>query len=131
MHSAIEAVTPESDLARLLAGHLGQNLSQAMKACYRGILTELKRLGVRKADLVVRNVETPRSATVPASRYAEDPVQHWERSLTGRLLHFDALRMRFRETRLAADPACAVCAPGMVFAGYREMQIACGADFSR
>jgi len=86
MHSAIEAVTPESDLARLLAGHLGQNLSQAMKACYRGILTELKRLGVRKADLVVRNVETPRSATVPASRYAEDPVQHWERSLTGRLV---------------------------------------------
>ena len=32
-------------------------------------------------------------------------------SLSGRLLHFDALRMRFRETRLSPDPACAVCAP--------------------
>ncbi|GAB2502760.1 molybdopterin-synthase adenylyltransferase MoeB [Arenimonas alkanexedens] len=30
--------------------------------------------------------------------------------LTGRLLHFDALRMRFRETRLSPDPACVACA---------------------
>ncbi len=50
--------------------------------------------------------------------------------LTGRLLHFDALRMRFRETRLAADPACAVCAPGRPFPGYRELQVGCSADFS-
>ncbi|WP_290890821.1 molybdopterin-synthase adenylyltransferase MoeB [Arenimonas sp.] len=47
--------------------------------------------------------------------------------LTGRLLHFDALRMRFRETRLPADPACPVCAPGRAFPGYREMLAACGA----
>jgi molybdopterin/thiamine biosynthesis adenylyltransferase/rhodanese-related sulfurtransferase len=47
--------------------------------------------------------------------------------LAGRLLHFDALRMRFRETRLSADPACPVCAPGRVFPGYREMLVACGA----
>ena len=32
--------------------------------------------------------------------------------LTGRLLHFDALAMRFRETRLPPDPDCAACAPG-------------------
>lgn len=29
--------------------------------------------------------------------------------LTGRLLHFDALSMRFRETSLGPDPGCAVC----------------------
>ncbi|HEU0153625.1 MAG TPA: molybdopterin-synthase adenylyltransferase MoeB [Arenimonas sp.] len=45
--------------------------------------------------------------------------------LSGRLLHFDALRMRFRETRLAPDPACPVCAPGRVFPGYRELQAMC------
>lgn len=45
--------------------------------------------------------------------------------LSGRLLHFDALRMRFRETRLAPDPACPVCAPGRVFPGYRELQALC------
>jgi molybdopterin/thiamine biosynthesis adenylyltransferase len=32
-------------------------------------------------------------------------------SLAGRLLHFDALAMRFRETRLQADPACPGCGP--------------------
>ena len=39
-------------------------------------------------------------------------------SLAGRLLHFDALAMRFRETRLAPDPDCAVCAAGRPFPGY-------------
>ena len=38
--------------------------------------------------------------------------------LAGRLLHFDALAMRFRETRLAPDPECAVCTPGLPFPGY-------------
>ncbi len=39
-------------------------------------------------------------------------------SLAGRLLHFDALAMRFRETRLRPDPDCPVCAPGRPFPGY-------------
>jgi len=46
-------------------------------------------------------------------------------SLSGRLLHFDALAMRFRETRLRADPDCPVCAPGRVFPGYVQMAAAC------
>src|SRR3546814_1522119 len=40
--------------------------------------------------------------------------------LSGRLLHFDALGMRFRETRLAPDPECPVCAPGVPFPGRSE-----------
>lgn len=39
-------------------------------------------------------------------------------SLAGRLLNFDALAMRFRETRLSADPECPVCAAGREFPGY-------------
>ena len=38
--------------------------------------------------------------------------------LAGRLLHFDALAMRFRETRLNPDPDCAVCTPDRPFPGY-------------
>ena len=38
--------------------------------------------------------------------------------LAGRLLQFDALAMRFRETRLSPDPDCPVCAPGRDFPGY-------------
>lgn len=45
--------------------------------------------------------------------------------LAGRLLQFDALAMRFRETRLAADPDCAVCAAGRAFPGYIDYQQFC------
>ena len=47
--------------------------------------------------------------------------------LRGRLLQFDALKMRFRETRLAPDPDCAVCAPGREFPGYAALQALCAA----
>jgi molybdopterin/thiamine biosynthesis adenylyltransferase/rhodanese-related sulfurtransferase len=45
--------------------------------------------------------------------------------LTGRLLQFDALAMRFRETRLTPDPQCPVCAPGTVFPGYIDYTAFC------
>ncbi|WP_460710209.1 molybdopterin-synthase adenylyltransferase MoeB [Lysobacter terrae] len=38
--------------------------------------------------------------------------------LTGRLLNFDALAMRFRETRLRPDRDCPVCAAEREFPGY-------------
>ena len=47
--------------------------------------------------------------------------------LTGRLLHFDALGMRFRETRLRADPHCPVCAADQEFPGYIDYVQFCGA----
>jgi sulfur-carrier protein adenylyltransferase/sulfurtransferase len=48
--------------------------------------------------------------------------------LRGRLLYFDALAMRFRETRLAADPQCPVCAPGLAFPGYIDYARFCGTE---
>lgn len=45
--------------------------------------------------------------------------------LAGRLLHFDALAMRFRETRLHPDPDCAVCAPGRESGGYTDCATVC------
>ena len=45
--------------------------------------------------------------------------------LRGRLLHFDALGMQFRETRLAPDPDCPVCAPDAVFPGYIDYDAFC------
>ena len=47
--------------------------------------------------------------------------------LTGRLLHFDALAMRFRETRLTPDPDCPVCRAGLPFPGYIDYQAFCSA----
>jgi molybdopterin/thiamine biosynthesis adenylyltransferase/rhodanese-related sulfurtransferase len=50
--------------------------------------------------------------------------------LAGRLLHFDALAMRFRETRLQADPDCAVCTPGRPFPGYIDYAAFCAGGAS-
>lgn len=48
-------------------------------------------------------------------------------SLAGRLMHFDALGMRFRETRLGPDPGCPVCAADREFPGYIDYQAFCAA----
>lgn len=48
--------------------------------------------------------------------------------LAGRLLHFDAMTMRFRETRLSPDPDCPVCAPGIAFSGYIDYARFCSAQ---
>jgi molybdopterin/thiamine biosynthesis adenylyltransferase/rhodanese-related sulfurtransferase len=47
-------------------------------------------------------------------------------SLVGRLLHYDALRQRFQEMKLAPDPDCAYCAPGRPFPGYVDYEAFCG-----
>ena len=49
-------------------------------------------------------------------------------SLAGRLLHFDALAMRFRDMRLRPDPGCPVCAAGVPFPGYIDYARFCGAS---
>ena len=46
-------------------------------------------------------------------------------SLAGRVLMFDALTMRFHETRLAPDPECTVCALGRAFPGYVDYEAFC------
>ncbi|TWT23713.1 molybdopterin-synthase adenylyltransferase MoeB [Luteimonas marina] len=50
---------------------------------------------------------------------------HIGEPLAGRLLHFDALAMRFRETRLSPDPDCPLCAPGAPFPGYIDYAAFC------
>ncbi|PZS94803.1 hypothetical protein A7X83_22625 [Stenotrophomonas maltophilia] len=45
--------------------------------------------------------------------------------LVGRLLRFDALGMRFRETGIRPDPQCPVCAPGVPFPGYIDYAAFC------
>ena len=50
---------------------------------------------------------------------------HVGEPLTGRLLNFDALSMRFRETRLRPDPDCPLCAPRRPFPGYIDYAAFC------
>ena len=45
--------------------------------------------------------------------------------LSSRLLRFDALAMRFRETQVPPDPDCPLCAPGKPFPGYIDYAAFC------
>lgn len=45
--------------------------------------------------------------------------------LIGRLLHVDALTMRFRETRLPRDPECPGCGHAVAFTGYEDIAQLC------
>nr|WP_199039448.1 molybdopterin-synthase adenylyltransferase MoeB [Dyella sp. ASV24] len=45
--------------------------------------------------------------------------------LVGRLLNFDALGMRFKETRLPRDPGCPGCGDGATFHGYEDLVQLC------
>ncbi len=47
-------------------------------------------------------------------------------TLTGRLLIFDALRMRFREMRLRRDPACPACGENPTVRGLIDYERFCG-----
>ena len=50
---------------------------------------------------------------------------HIGEPLTGRLLQFDALAMRFHQTRLEPDPDCPVCAEHRPFPGYIDYDAFC------
>lgn len=47
-------------------------------------------------------------------------------SIAGRLLHFDALSMRFREIKLRRDPACAVCGDQPTLTVLPDYELFCG-----
>jgi hypothetical protein len=59
LYRAIEAVTDEIEVRKLLARELGQAFASAMPACYCEILADLKTLGVKPAALTLRSVEGP------------------------------------------------------------------------
>lgn len=45
--------------------------------------------------------------------------------LVGRLIHFDALKFRFREIKLRRDPECAVCGENPTITELKEIDFAC------
>ena len=49
-------------------------------------------------------------------------------SLLGRLLHFDALKMKFREFKLRRDPDCPVCGEQPTIVTLQDYELFCGAS---
>ena len=59
LYRAIEAVTQDGDLRKLLARELGAALARQMPDCYQRILQMLQQRGLRPAELSVRQMEGP------------------------------------------------------------------------
>jgi len=51
--------------------------------------------------------------------------------LIGRLLHFDALKMKFREFKVRKDPSCPVCSEHPTITGLVDYEAFCGIPHSR
>ncbi len=59
LYSAIEAVTDQLDLRKLLTRDLGWAMARAMPVCYAEIVRDLKARGVQPIGMTVRSVEGP------------------------------------------------------------------------
>ena len=59
LYSAIEAVTDQLDLRKLLTRDMGWAMARAMPVCYAEIVRDLKARGVQPTSMTVRSVEGP------------------------------------------------------------------------
>ncbi|KNZ33686.1 MAG: hypothetical protein AD742_04395 [Methylibium sp. NZG] len=59
LYSAIEAVTDQLDLRKLLTRDMGWAMARAMPVCYAEIVRDLKARGVQPIGMTVRSVEGP------------------------------------------------------------------------
>jgi hypothetical protein len=72
---AIEAVTPTSDMRKLLAREFGPAMAKAMRKCYAQIVADLQKLGLQPVQLGVRPQEGAGGEYRPAS-YPGAPSRH-------------------------------------------------------
>ncbi|HEY2560908.1 MAG TPA: DUF1631 family protein [Caldimonas sp.] len=110
LHKAIEKVTDEPDTQKIFGRELGQAMANAMPACYREIVADLERRGVRKSDLAMRPADefSARPAARAPSGFDEarkaweaswigrtpteqPPLRSWEASILGRFSDIDPL----------------------------------------
>ena len=82
LYRAIEAVTPQDDLRKLLARELGQTLARAMRNGYAEILRDLKARGVQPVNLSVRQLDGP-GHHLPGINSAYQSLPRPEYSSTG------------------------------------------------
>src|SRR3954452_15062740 len=85
LHKAIEKITDEPDTQKIFGRELGQAMANAMPACYREIVDDLQRRGVKKTDLTMRPAaeSAPRPGSHAASPF-EEARKAWEASWIGR-----------------------------------------------
>ena len=79
LYRAIESLTVQTPIRRLLAREMGQSMAKAMPACYAAILRDMQGRGIQPVSLTVRTFEGPGHhlpgvnsayATLPKGEYA-------------------------------------------------------------
>ena len=85
LHKAIDKITDEADTQKIFGREIGQAMANAMPACYREIVADLQRRGVRKTDLAMRPADehSPRRESRAGSAF-EEARKAWEASWVGR-----------------------------------------------
>ncbi|NUZ05257.1 DUF1631 family protein [Piscinibacter koreensis] len=82
LHEAIETISEDVEIQKVVGRELGQIFAKALPACYRQIIDDLKARDVRPADLAV----VPTKAATGAIDGPGEMQRFWERSLQGRPL---------------------------------------------
>ncbi len=114
LYSAIEAVTDQLDLRKLLTRDLGWAMARAMPVCYVEIVRDLKARGVQPIGMTVRSVEGPGNQIGGASSGYSTAGREWH-STGNQAAEFNP------QSGAASDFATGLGAPaaGMGSAGQR------------
>ena len=110
LHKAIEKITDEVDTQKVFGRELGQAMASAMPACFRDIVDDLQKRGIKKADLAMRpadesSARPQRSAGlsfeelrnkweaswIGRTPHEQPPIRGWEASILGRFNDIDPL----------------------------------------
>jgi hypothetical protein len=121
LHKSIEKVTDEADTQKIFARELGQAMANAMPACFREIVADLQKRGIKKTDLAMRAADefSARPQKAAGSSFDElrkqwepswigrvpseqPPLRSWEASILGRFNDIDPLP---RETDVESSAA--------------------------
>src|SRR6185295_13108757 len=79
LHKAIEKITDEPDTQKIFGRELGQAMANAMPACYRDIVGDLHKRGIKKTDLAMRPAdESPARPQKAAGAAFEEVRRQWE-----------------------------------------------------
>jgi len=85
LHKAIERITDEPDTQKIFGRELGQAMANAMPPCYRDIVGDLHKRGIKKTDLAMRPAdESPARPQKAAGAAFEEVRRQWEASWIGR-----------------------------------------------
>ncbi len=84
LHKAIEKITDEADTQKIFGRELGQAMANAMPACFREIIDDLQKRGIKKTDLAMRAADEFSARPQKAAGSFDELRRQWEASWIGR-----------------------------------------------